>query len=149
MWSESKRMCLYEARMILFLSKVFKLDFKNGKNFKKVWYFSLSPSVLKKNFQRNRYTKLTSSMLQFTNILSRFLVLWCIYCYRKKELYCKKNSLTLPLKAEFTHLVSACVSRIALQFFITYLGFAQSRYVIKNPNAMQKMHVETGCVNAP
>jgi len=34
--------------------------------------------------------------------------------------------IALP-QAEFTHPVSACVFHIALQFFITYFGFAQSR----------------------
>ncbi len=40
----------------------------------------------------------------------------------------QKNSYTndkVFTKAEFTHPVYACVYRIALQFFITYIGFAQ------------------------
>jgi hypothetical protein len=40
-------------------------------------------------------------------------------------------------KAEFTHPAFACVYRSWLQFFITYLGFAQPT------------HAETGCVNMP
>jgi len=51
-------------------------------------------------------------------------------------------------KAEFTHPVSELVFHIALRFFITYLGFDQSRQVIKNCNAMQKRRVETVCVNS-
>jgi len=54
----------------------------------------------------------------------------------------------LRTKAEFTHPGSSCIYGTAWQFFITYLGFAQSRYVIKNCKAMRKTHAETGCVNA-
>ncbi len=35
-----------------------------------------------------------------------------------------------------------------LQFFITYLDCAKPRLVIRNHNILQKMHEETGCVNA-
>ena len=37
------------------------------------------------------------------------------------------STLFIVIKAEFTHPVSACVYRIELQFFITNLGFDQSR----------------------
>jgi hypothetical protein len=45
--------------------------------------------------------------------------------------------------AKFTHPVSACVFRIVLQFFITYLGFTQSKWAVKNCTTMQKTHAET------
>jgi len=59
----------------------------------------------------------------------------------------KKVGLKIMLKAEFTQPVSACVLHIALQFPITYPGFHQSRYVIKNCNRMWKMHAENVCGN--
>jgi len=37
------------------------------------------------------------------------------------------SNFKIIIKAEFKHPVSTCVFCIALQFFITYLGFAQSR----------------------
>ncbi len=38
---------------------------------------------------------------------------------------------SVPIKGAFTHPVSACVFCIALQFFITYLGWAKPRWVNK------------------
>jgi len=67
--------------------------------------------------------------------------------YDKKNAYICYPHVAIQYKAEFTHPVSACICRTALRFFINYLGFAQPRLFMKNCNAMQKTHAESGCVN--
>jgi len=58
----------------------------------------------------------------------------------------KYTYIQIVLKGAFTHPVSACVFRITLQFFITYISKIKVSYK-KNCNAML-LHAETGCVNS-